>query len=277
MGTLGSAPPVYERGELLADVLTTFRDPSYTPPVTPIVAMELLALARRPDASFADIARVCEKDPMVAATVLRLAQSAYFSRGAPVASLKDAIVRIGVRTLANLFLEATLTMRVFRAPGYDGAMVSLRRHSAMTAHVARGVASHTALPSENAFVCGLLHDVGVAAAAYVVGARVPHALAWPVILDAHVEAGRTLCKAWRLPAEIEVVVGHHHVGRVGGSLHPGLCVVMVAEWIADSVGFSLEGERPRPRPDNELRLLGIDDATLDTVVADARKIAARIG
>jgi putative nucleotidyltransferase with HDIG domain len=266
-----------DRATLLGEVLAACHSPSYKPPVTPAVAMEVLAMARRPDVLFEDVARVCEKDPLVAARVLRVAQSAYFSRGSRIVSLRDAIVRIGVQTLANLFLAETMTTRVFRAPGYDAAMSSLRRHSAMTAHIARSLAAPMALHREHAFSFGLLHDVGVASAAYLVGTRVPFATAWPTILDAHAEAGRILCRAWKLPAEIEVVVAYHHGARVGGTLHRGACLVVVAEWIATELGYGLDGDERRGRPETELRLLGIDDAALAAATADARNAAAGIG
>ena len=244
-------------------MLRACHSPSYKPPVTPAVALEVLALARRPE--------------LVAARVLRLAQSVHHSRGARILSLRDAIVRVGVQTVANLFLAETMTARVFRAPGYDAAMSSLRRHSAMTAHIADALAAPMTLHREHAFLWGLLHDVGVAAAAYLVGHRAPFAIAWPTILDAHADVGRILCRAWRLPAEIEVVVVYHHGARVGGTLHPGACLVAVAEWIAADVGFGLDGEGPSLRPETELRLLGIDDATIAAATEDAKKAAARIG
>ncbi|MEO7112272.1 MAG: HDOD domain-containing protein [Polyangiaceae bacterium] len=261
---------------LLEEVRAAFHDPSYTPPVTPAVAMEVMALARRPNVSIEDLANVCERDPLVAARALRIAQSAYFSRGSRIVSLKDAIVRVGVQMLADLFLAETMTTRVFRAPGYDGVMSSLRRHSAMTAHIARALAAPMSLHREQVFLCGLLHDVGIAAAAYVIGPRVPFAIAWPVILESHTEAGQAVCRAWKLPTEIEIVATYHHGGRVGGTLHPGACLVIVAEWIASELGFGIEGDTRSARPDTELRLLGIDEASLPSVMSDARNVAARL-
>lgn len=260
----------------MADVRAAFHDPSYTPPVTPVVAMEVMAMARRPNVSLDDLAQLCERDPLVAARALRIAQSAYFSRGSRITSLKDAIVRVGVQTLADLFLSETMTTRVFRAPGYDAVMASLRRHSAMTAHIARALAAPMSLYREQVYLCALLHDVGIAASAYLIGTRVPFGVAWPVILETHAEAGQAVCRAWKLPAEIEIVATYHHSGRVGGTLHPGACVVIVAEWIASEIGFGLEGDSRVARPETELRLLGIDDVTIQTIVADARNAATRM-
>jgi HD-like signal output (HDOD) protein len=271
--TTSGGPPLVADAEILADVLAAFRAPTFQPPVAPAAAIELLALARRPEARFEDIARVCAKDPLVAARVVRVAQSAHFSRGTRVLSLKDAAVRLGLEALAQLFLEVTVSMNVFRAPGYDGPMASLRRHSALTAHAARALSQKLGICGEHAFLCGLLHDVGVAAAAYVVGLRVPFAMAWPAILEAHGEAGRVVCRSWRMPAEIEFAVAYHHAGRVGAHLHPTLCVVAVAEWIATELGYGLDGEAPPARPETHMRVLGADDAMLAAVASELRKIA----
>lgn len=270
-----SFPPSSLRADVMADVRAAFHDPSYTPPVTPAVAMEVMAMARRPNVSLDDLALLCERDPLVAARALRIAQSAHFSRGSRIMSLKDAIVRVGVQTLADLFLAETMTARVFRVPGYDPVMASLRRHSAMTAHIARALAAPMSL-REQVYLCALLHDVGIAAAAYVIGTRVPFHIAWPVILQTHGEAGQAVCRAWKLPAEIEIVATYHHGGRVGVTLHPGACVVIVAEWIANEIGFGLEGDTRSARPETELRLLGIDDAAIQAVTLDARNAAARM-
>jgi len=270
-------PAPLDRAGLLDEVLTTFRSPTYVPPVVPVTAFELLQLARKPETRFDDITRVCERDPMVAARVLRLAQSAFFTRGARVVSLREALVRVGVSALVQMFLEATLTMRVFRAPGYDAQMVSLRRHSSVVAYLARTIAPSMRGDPEQAFTCGLLHDVGAAAAAYVVGKRVPFELPWSVIVDVHAEAGRIVCRSWGLPAEIEAVVGAHHLGRSQGSLLPLACATGVAEWIAARAGLGLDGEAMRVRPDVELRLCGLDDAGLEVLVVDARRHAASLG
>jgi putative nucleotidyltransferase with HDIG domain len=265
------------RSALIDEVRAAFHDPAYKPPVTPAVAMEVMAMARRPEVSLEDVARVCERDPLVAARVLHIAQSAYFSRGSHIVSLKDAIVRVGIKTVADLFLTETMTTRVFRAPGYDGVMSSLRRHSAMTAHIARALATQFPFYRDHVFLCGLLHDIGIAAAAYLVGTRIPFSVAWPVILETHTDAGKAVCRAWKLPAEIEVVTAYHHSGRVGGTLHPRACLVIVAEWIATELGFGLDGEAHLARPETELRLLGIDDAAIHAVANDAQKLARSLG
>lgn len=148
---------------MIAHLRRTLVSPEYKPPLLPSIALELMKLTRQPDVSIVEVRNLLERDALLAAKVLQLAQSALYSRGAPVRSLHEAISRLGLRTLGDLFLQTVLSMRVFRADGYDAPMTTLMRHSTVTAHVARIACRMTALPDEYAFMCGLLHDAGMAA------------------------------------------------------------------------------------------------------------------
>ena len=99
-------------------------------------------------------------------------------------------------------------------------MTNLMRHSMLTAHVARMACRLTAIPDEFAFMCGLLHDVGLAAGLLIFadadGSRTPRkepppfeevAVALGVV---HEEASAILAEAWGLHPEIRVVLGIHH-------------------------------------------------------------------
>jgi putative nucleotidyltransferase with HDIG domain len=262
--------------DLLAHVLQTFRALTYQPPLLPATALELMTLSRSSETTFEQVSTVLEKDPLVAARVLKLAQSAYFSRGARVQSLKDAVVRLGLQTLADLFLEVTMTMRVFRAPGFDEPMTQLRRHSAVTAHLTRVVCRRTSISDEYGFLCGILHDVGVAAAAGVIGRTHPYEVAWPVVLEVHAEAGGAIARAWGLPPDVTLVVAQHHSVRVNGFVHPVACAVAVADWLAHEVGCGLEGQSTDGRPELELRTLSLESPpVVAALIDDAKKIAAR--
>ena len=148
---------------MISHLRQTLISPSYKPPLLPSIALELMKLTRQQDVSLVEVRNLLERDTLLAAKVLQLAQSALYSRGTPVRSLHEAISRLGLRTLGDLFLQTVLSMRVFRADGYDAPMAALMRHSTVTAHVARIACRMTALPDEYAFMCGLLHDAGMAA------------------------------------------------------------------------------------------------------------------
>ena len=119
--------------ELTERLLEHFRAPAYQPPTLPRVAMELMELTRKSDVSMAEVVALCEQDAMVAARVIQVAESAAYRTAAPVRSLHDAAMRLGMRTLADVFLEVSFRMRMFRAPGFSAWMDAVGKHSVATA------------------------------------------------------------------------------------------------------------------------------------------------
>ena len=61
----------------------------------------LLSLVNDPDAPIDEISRTVEHDPELAANLLRLVNSSYYSPRSPIGSIRDAIARIGVREVTR--------------------------------------------------------------------------------------------------------------------------------------------------------------------------------
>lgn len=248
----------------------TFESPKYVPQRLPGVALRLLELTKNPDVPFREVGALLEEDQLLTAEVLRIAQSAHYSppNAAPVRSLEEAVSRLGLRRVGELFLQAGMNMRVFRVKAYQTHMDVLRRHSAFVAQLARLVGRQTALFDEHAFLCGLLHDVGIAASLIAFAEATPRgtepplfAQVWPAIRDSHEHAGGLLAKLWGLPTEVAFVVEHHHHFVVGGYPHPTSAVIEVANTLAEEVGLGF-GQESTPdgllQATRALRLSGDD-------------------
>jgi len=166
---------VLDMAEVVWRLHALFKSPTYKPPRLPEVALKLLAMMRSSDVQLRRITAVLEEDQLLAAEILRLAQSAAYASatGAAVRSLEEALVRLGQQRTADILLEASLNQRVFRVKAYQRQMDELRRHSTAVAHLARLVSRQTSLYDEHVFMCGLLHDVGVAGALIAFAEAVP--------------------------------------------------------------------------------------------------------
>ncbi|OFX25375.1 MAG: hypothetical protein A2V77_13530 [Anaeromyxobacter sp. RBG_16_69_14] len=231
------AAPQCDTAEVHVRLLRLFASPSYRPPLLPAVALEIMQLSRRPSATFEEVVAILEHDPILAAKVLSIAQSVFYAPRSPILSLKQATVRLGMKTLRDLVLEAALKLRVFRVPGYEAAMERLARHSTVTAYLMRALCRQTAIEVEYAFLCGLLHDVGIAACLLALSddARreaIPFDALGTVLDEVHEEASGLIARLWGLPAEIQQVAGTHHQLMVGGTPHPVNAAVIVAEQLA---------------------------------------------
>ncbi len=242
--------------ELTGKLVSAFKSPGYKPPRLPTVATELLALSQNPDVDFKEIEKLLEQDAVLAGEILSIARSAFYSRNHTVGSMRSALVLLGLRQLNQVVMQAAMTMRVFRCDAYVEAMDRLRLHCRATAHVAAIVSNYTPIPEEHAFICGLLHDVGIAGILLVLGdvprGQEPPPLEglWASIHEAHSVAGARMAELWGLPADFTMTIGAHHQVLIEGFEHPLSAAICLAESITSELGLALIP--PEGSPDAKL-------------------------
>lgn len=268
---------------LKAALLTLFRSPDYKPPLLPAVALELLELTRKPKTSIADVVRLMSRDPVLAGQVLGTAQSALYSGGYSLRSLEDAVSRLGLERVSNIFLRVSMEAKVFRAPGYTDVMEQLRKHSVFTAEMARLVSQRTSGLNEYAFLCGLLHDVGTAACILALAGPLkhlaPHGFAdlWPVVRDIHEACSEFVVSSWGMPAEVGLVLRMHHAPTQQGRVHPLAAAVRLADSFAEhsGIGFMSEAHvEHMHESSDDLRLTNAEFSSLKKAMAElAKKLA----
>ena len=150
------APTVRAVAELTERIGDLFASPDFQPPLLPEIAVELLDVHRYPDLDLRRVARMIERDPMLAGRVMQMVQSPFFAGRVPVYDLNQAIFRLGLDTIRDLVLEAALNIRVFTTPGYQQAMQRIRLHSVATAHIGRIIAKEPGQDHPRIFLLGLL-------------------------------------------------------------------------------------------------------------------------
>jgi len=258
---LSASLTLTERIELRNTLLSTFRSPQYKPPVLPAVALELTSLTRKASVSYDEVVRVVEKDPLLVASLLKLAQSPLYAGRSHVQSLQEALNRLGINTLRDMVWQIVVGLRLFRAPAYSGIMERLQSHSTFTAYAARFIALEAGIGAEHAFLCGLLHDVGWSGALVIVSERVPTPprddVLFATIDKMHAEAAAAMGTLWELSPEIIDVIGHHHdLAQLDAAAPPLVPVLCVAEQLADEFDFGIEpkgdGKSMQPRVDENL-------------------------
>lgn len=129
-------------------------------PTLPDVAVQVLNLAGSDDATARDLELVLQRDPGLAARVLRLSNSAQFGVRGTVSTLSHAVVLLGSRMLRAVVLTAC-TESLSRNPRSSFKDRILWEHAVAVGLTARTLAERCA-PGliEEAFVAGLLHDIG---------------------------------------------------------------------------------------------------------------------
>jgi HD-like signal output (HDOD) protein len=274
---LAQVPP----SEITRRLEEALRRPDYTPPLLPAAALEIAELTRNPDVDLRQVRRLLESEPLLLGKVMQLAQSAHYSRSGGLRSLDDALARLGTRTLSDLFLQVAVSTRVFRARGYEEPMNAIRRHSIACAHLARRICHKSRLPEEYAFLCGLLHDCGMAVSLIVLAdvprgqTPPPYADVQPSVDAVHALASGILAKAWQLPKDIQVVLRNHHDFKAGGPLQPMIAAVCVADAMAAQAGFTAGAEHESDLGVRAARLLDLSPAVLSELERQGREVVAR--
>lgn len=255
----------------------------YVPPTLPRAAMEVIALAQRPDVGFQDLERIMNTDPLLAARVLRRAQSpAFAGSGGTMQSLREGLVRLGITGIRNIVLEESIRQRLFRAGQYQALVEAVAEHASRVAVAARAVSRYTALPGDYLYLLGLLHDIGVGLALSAIVDKVPKNLhpsprdVIGCVTDIHEELGASLTRAWGLPAEVSLIVEHHHNPIIGGYPHPLASVLIVAEDIVDRSGSAAVWDRPSQILAFATGALGLTDAQIRLAQNDYSAQVARL-
>jgi HD-like signal output (HDOD) protein len=140
---------------------TTLKSLDRLPKFSPMLA-QLLARFTQRNCDANALAEVVEKDALLSAQVLRLANSASLGRKRPIHSVKHAIALIGVGPMRRFALGSSLSNIFSRSktvPGFSVTRFNL--HSVATATLVEILADDLPIHhSENAFISGLLHDIG---------------------------------------------------------------------------------------------------------------------
>ena len=221
-------------------------------PCSPALLPRLSAVLQAADSTAEDIAAIIKLDPALAASTLRLANSAYFSGAEPADTVSDAVVRLGQQELYRLAALALVSRWDSGSGQLDPG--DFCRHALCTALAAEVLAETSErLPPATAYTAGLVCDLGKLAVAHSCSVHFPairerattlgcswtEAERW-VLGYTHADVGAKLLQAWSfppllqaaalhgerpagVPAEARDLVAHLHAAKyVATSFGPGV-------------------------------------------------------
>ncbi len=134
----------------------------------PEAARKAMELAKDPNCDVEDFLVVIQRDPKLASDILGMANSASFSANIKIASLQQAVVRLGFRQCRNLILAAAFSSLMAQWPARQHVVRNaLWRHSYTTASLCQRFNREFRLRFEGEeFTAGLIHDFGRFALAF---------------------------------------------------------------------------------------------------------------
>jgi HD-like signal output (HDOD) protein len=193
-------------------------------PVLPAVCRELNTILSRQDYAIRDLAQVVEKDPSLCAKLLQTVNSSFFSAGRKMSTVQDAIAFLGTTMLKNLVMSVSLWRSLEEArPEAISRLQRVHLRCQRVAVLSRKIMSSSRTRAEEAFVAGLLHDIGetlmivylperwerATKQAQATGKSL-HAVEQELYHVDHAELGAHLLDAWGLPFPVLEAVAFHH-------------------------------------------------------------------
>lgn len=191
-------------------------------PVLPLLVQRLVALDMADEAAYDEVVSIAEEDPVFAARILALANSALLAPTEEIHSLSQAVARVGAWRVGEL--ATAMAMQDLFAEAGEVAE-GLFGHSLEVAVAARSLAKLSGVVPGEAYIAGLVHDLGrmVMLAA---GGEAAELVARPdelggadqlmVLLESerlgydHAEVGALAAEHLGLPSKyVEIIRAHH--------------------------------------------------------------------
>jgi putative nucleotidyltransferase with HDIG domain len=250
------------------------------------VVVEFLAMASAEMVSAKDFEEILMKDQALVARLLKTANCGLYGRSRSVSSIPEAVVLIGLDNLKKLVYAVSaegLTTSHLNHYSFH-AEQGFWHHSMSVAHVAKIVAEQSPrcpLHPEEAFVAGLLHDVGMLVIDRFLstppGAPVGSDTEREAVGIDHAELAEYILRQWNLPESITAAVRHHHEPRQAGRWTAAAAALALAQGICDSWGIGyrhpldLSEDVLYPRFLDQLDDLGLDSSNWDKMLWDVRQ------
>lgn len=256
-------------------------------PVFHVVALKLQLTLSNPDFSIKQVHHLLNADPGLATGVLRTANSAFYSGLSKVSTIREAIIRLGSKEVANLAMLTT-QQALYRSddPKYNAIMQTLWKHSFCCAVGSRWLAQKVgfAAQAQEAFLGGLLHDLGklfllkcmeeVCREKQLKGST-SQAVLREVLTTLHVEQGHQLMIQWQMPQiYCDIVAGHEQERWDQGNVL--LAMVRLANLACRKLGVGMNKDQSVLLfASTEAQTLGLKEtalAELEIVIEDALKV-----
>jgi putative nucleotidyltransferase with HDIG domain len=229
-----------------------------------------------------DIAELLGLDQALTAYILQMANSASLGYGVPCSSLVDAVVRLGFKRVGGLVMTTVAAGPLSRRlSGYRIGDGELWNHSVSTATLAQYIARAVHYQeTEEAYIAGLLHDIGKLLLDQYVFADYQHMAAlmrqkqmrlWQVEQQMlgidHSMVGALMATKWGFPSGLVEAIRHHHVPSLASGNARLSAVVHIADTASPRYTSGLVEQGEKLIHPSVLKILSVEQPALERILA----------
>ncbi len=237
-------------------------------PIFHPVALKLQRMLSDYDFTVDEVAQIANEDQSLASQMLKMANSPMYMGRTKVATIKEAVIRLGAQQVINIAIAASqASAHASENPALNAYMHELWLHSHGSALGARWLAHNCGMRgiADEIYLAALLHDVGKLylvkaierlVKAGVISSMFDDDLIMEIFEVMHVEQGFRLMQHWNFPSMYCDVIRDHHLEE-WDPVNKMLAIVRFVNQACHKVGLGLKKE-----PDLALHL------TLEAEVLD---------
>ena len=253
-------------------------------PVTPEVVARLTPFLNAKTLDVAGFKQAVKFDPVLTANLIQAANQVHEPGSAPIATLEEAIERVGLHRLVDMAVGSSLRRTLpTRLPGYGISAGKFWIHCIAVATIAEAIAQRIELPSvDMAFTAGLVHDIGQLAIGDFFAENMPESDWWTfgtpdderaLLSCNHCDIGKVVAEKWNLPpAVIDPCRWHHELAKAPMNIDKGLnAVIHAADALAYTLGFKGVGYSGEVLDELAPPLLGLSELELLELAKTARR------
>lgn len=237
-------------------------------PIFHPVALKLQRMLSDYDFTVDEVAQIANEDQSLASQMLKMANSPMYMGRTKVATIKEAVIRLGAQQVINIAIAASqASAHASENPALNAYMKELWLHSHGAALGARWLAHNCGMRgiADEIYLAALLHDVGKLylvkaierlVKAGVISSMFDDDLIMEIFEVMHVEQGYRLMQHWNFPSMYCDVIRDHHLEE-WDPVNKMLAIVRFVNLACHKVSLGLKKE-----PDLALQL------TLEAEVLD---------
>ncbi|MDR3011986.1 MAG: HDOD domain-containing protein [Chitinispirillales bacterium] len=250
----------------------------------PAMVAKITQMLQNPATNASELGEFIKSDPMLASTVLRLVNSAFYGLPGRVGSINHALVLLGFSTVKNIVLSASM-LEMFKVDTGSSKFCAteLYKHSLACGVIAQYLAQTTGYEQkEECFVAGLVHDIGKMIILQVLPEEFKHVIECAdktkilfydserkLLSVSHQEVGGMLVEQWHLPPQIQDAVSSHHNPSPDSKL---TAIVHCADVFARVLGYGNGGDDKIPEiSDIAWNMLKLGNVNLANMFDDIEK------
>ena len=224
-------------------------------PTIPVILFEVNKMLQDDECSVKKLSDLIESDQALTARILRLVNSAFYGFRSEIVDISRALIVLGFNTVRNAIVTVS-TIDAFRPSGdFEGFEIKdLWKHSVAVAITSKQLAEKgRVISSDDAFVAGLLHDIGKIIIAQffrdhfykILQSMQEEKISFieaEMKLSSvhHGHIGGYLAEKWQFPRRLaDAIRFHHNMGNGKNAADPWLLVcVCLANDIVNSPDYS---------------------------------------